>query len=85
MAADWFNYGQFLRRHGQPAPLSYACFLKAQALLQDTPGQQLDTVRQALAEMEAGMGAQAAAVRRHPEEFRQRALAISDADLAARP
>ena len=85
VAADWFNYGQFLRRHGQPAELPYACFLKAQALLQDAPGPQLDTVRQALKEMEAGMGAQAAAVRRHPEEFRQRALATSDADLAGRP
>ena len=29
---DWFNYGQFLRRHGIPESLIYACFLQAQNL-----------------------------------------------------
>ena len=84
-AADWFNYGQFLRRHGQPATLVYACFLHAQELLGNILGPQSQTVQQALKEMEAGMGAQAATVRRSPEEFRQKALAVSQADLAGHP
>jgi tetratricopeptide (TPR) repeat protein len=32
-AIDWFNYGQFLRRHGLPDELAYACILRAENLL----------------------------------------------------
>ncbi|HXZ28721.1 MAG TPA: tetratricopeptide repeat protein [Terriglobales bacterium] len=83
-AVDWFNYGQFLRRHGQPETLVYACFLKAQEFLQDRPGAQLETLHQAMREIEPALGPHLAAVRRQPEPFLQQALALSDQDLAKR-
>jgi tetratricopeptide (TPR) repeat protein len=36
-AADWFDYGQFLRRQGLADRFAYACFLKAEALLRASP------------------------------------------------
>ena len=46
---DWFNYGRFLQRHGLPARLAYACFLRSEALFDSAPGGQLDTVTKARA------------------------------------
>jgi len=55
-AFDWFNYGQFLRRHGTPDELAYACFLRAQNLLGDTGSQDAQTVRAAVRELKARLG-----------------------------
>jgi tetratricopeptide (TPR) repeat protein len=41
-AIDWYNYGQFLRRHNQAERLVYACFYRAQDLLSINPGKELD-------------------------------------------
>jgi tetratricopeptide (TPR) repeat protein len=42
---DWFNYGQFLRRHAVADNLAYACFLKAESLLEPFGGANLATVQ----------------------------------------
>jgi tetratricopeptide (TPR) repeat protein len=42
---DWFNYGQFLRRHGIADNLAYACLLKAESLLDSFGGANLATVQ----------------------------------------
>jgi tetratricopeptide (TPR) repeat protein len=42
---DWFNYGQFLRRHGIADNLVHACFLKAESLLEPFGGANLATVQ----------------------------------------
>jgi hypothetical protein len=42
---DWFNYGQFLRRHAIADNLAYACFLKAENLLQPFDDTNLATVQ----------------------------------------
>jgi len=55
-AADWLNYGQFLRRHGQPEELVFACLLHAQDLLSTTPGDELSAVAQARGESEERLG-----------------------------
>jgi tetratricopeptide (TPR) repeat protein len=60
-AADWLNYGQFLRRHGQPEELVFACVLHAQELLGAIPGDELSAVAQARAESEARLGRTAVA------------------------
>ena len=55
-AIDWFNYGQFLRRHGQPNDLSFACFERAEDLLKDTNSPELATVEAARREAESRLG-----------------------------
>jgi tetratricopeptide (TPR) repeat protein len=42
---DWFNYGQFLRRHAIPNNLVYACFLQSEKLLAPTGGAALATAQ----------------------------------------
>jgi tetratricopeptide (TPR) repeat protein len=62
---DWFNYGQFLRRHGIPESLIYACFLQAQNLLAPFGGASLVTVQSMTRELEAKMGREAVAATRY--------------------
>jgi tetratricopeptide (TPR) repeat protein len=56
---DWFNYGQFLRRHELPKDLAYACFLRAENLLSTDDPAQLETVQTARRELETEMGKKA--------------------------
>lgn len=58
-AFDWFNYGQFLRRHGTPDDLAYACFLRAQILLGDSGGPEAETVKAAVRELSGHLGKKA--------------------------
>ncbi|HTQ85405.1 MAG TPA: tetratricopeptide repeat protein [Candidatus Solibacter sp.] len=67
VSADWAEYGQFLRRHGQPERFSFACFLHAEELLQGTPGPERDTISKLRAESEARLGAAAAGVRKQKD------------------
>jgi tetratricopeptide (TPR) repeat protein len=53
---DWFNYGQFLRRHQLPKDLAYACFLRAENLLTSADPDQLQTVQAARRQLESEMG-----------------------------
>ncbi|MGD0404642.1 MAG: tetratricopeptide repeat protein [Candidatus Acidiferrales bacterium] len=53
---DWFNYGQFLRRHQAPSDLVYACLLRAENLLQTSDPAQLQTVQTARREVAAHLG-----------------------------
>jgi tetratricopeptide (TPR) repeat protein len=63
-AIDWFNYGQFLRRHGLPDELAYACFLHAEDLLAGTGAQELETARTMRRQVEARLGKKAAAAQK---------------------
>jgi tetratricopeptide (TPR) repeat protein len=53
---DWFNYGQFLRRHQLPNDLPYACFLRAESLLADSDPAELQIVQTARRQVESEMG-----------------------------
>jgi len=53
---DWFNYGQFLRRHQLPNDLAYACFLRAESLLADSDPAELQIVQTARRQVESEMG-----------------------------
>jgi tetratricopeptide (TPR) repeat protein len=55
-AIDWFNYGQFLRRHGLPDDLVYACLLNAERLLTNTGGADLETVKTIRRQVESRLG-----------------------------
>jgi Tfp pilus assembly protein PilF len=58
-AFDWFNYGQFLRQQNQPDELVYACFVRAENLLAETGGSDLQTVQAARDQIASRMGAKA--------------------------
>ncbi len=60
-ATDWLNYGQFLRRQGQPEELIFACFLHAEELLAATPGDVRAAVTQARSASEVRLGRSSAA------------------------
>ena len=62
--SDWFNYGQFLRRHQLPKDLAYACLLRAEDLLATAAPAQLQTVQTARRQLEAELGAKAPAARK---------------------
>jgi len=66
-AVDWFNYGKFLERHGQPIGLSYACYLRAEELLKGQSGPGLSEVTKARAEAERKVGGETAHVRKNLE------------------
>jgi len=55
-ALDWFNYGQFLRRHGMPDDLVYACLLHSEQLLATTGGSELETATKMRREVESKLG-----------------------------
>ena len=75
-AFDWFNYGQFLRRHGLPDELSYACFLRAENLLAATGGQELETVCTMRRQVEAHLGKKSVAAQKDLPELLARAAAL---------
>jgi hypothetical protein len=58
-AFDWFNYGQFLWRHGMPDDLVYACFLRAETLLTPSGGPELAAVQNARSQLESRLGKKA--------------------------
>jgi tetratricopeptide (TPR) repeat protein len=62
-ALDWFNYGQFLRRHGIQDDLVYACLLHAEQLLASKGGPELETATKMRREVEAKLGGKARASR----------------------
>jgi tetratricopeptide (TPR) repeat protein len=87
-ALDWFNYGQFLRRHGQPDDLAYACVLRAEALLAGSEsfdlkagGGDLTTVRAIKKEMEARLGTKATNVQANLPALLARAAALPPASF----
>jgi tetratricopeptide (TPR) repeat protein len=75
-ALDWFNYGQFLRRHQQPGELVYACLLHAETLLAGTSGPDLETVKEVRREAGRGMGVTASAAQKNLPELLARAAAL---------
>ena len=82
-ASDWFNYGQFLRKHQQSERFVFACFLKAEEALQKAPGDELNVVWTARKESEAMLGKEAAAVRRNLDNFAKESLSLQGSALAA--
>jgi tetratricopeptide (TPR) repeat protein len=82
VAADWAEYGQYLRRHGQPEKFVYVCFLHAEELLQGTPGAERDTIARLRAKSEARLGRAAAAVRTQREAILKQAATIPPEAIA---
>ncbi len=84
-AIDWLNYGQFLERQKQPDNLAFACFLKAEDLLRDSPGQELSTIVKQREAMESRLGGQAAAVRNQLPEFLAKASSLAALHTTKKP
>lgn len=75
-ASDWFNYGQFLRRHKLPADLVYACLLRAENLLSSVASPDLATVKTARLQIESSLGKQAVASQKNLATLLARAAAL---------
>jgi Flp pilus assembly protein TadD len=75
-AFDWFNYGQFLRRHGLPEELAYACFLKAESLLGSAGGADLQTIQTIRRDVEKRLGKKAAAAQKDLPALLDRAIKL---------
>jgi tetratricopeptide (TPR) repeat protein len=75
-AADWFNYGQFLRRSGASAELAFACVLKAEDLLRPSGGNQLETVASVRRKLEQQLGSKASSVRNNLSEYLAQATSL---------
>jgi tetratricopeptide (TPR) repeat protein len=80
-AFDWFNYGQFLRRHGLPDELPYACFLHAEALMAGMGGHDFETVRSIRRGIESHLGKKAAATQRNLSAVLARATNLPTASF----
>src|SRR4029077_6438833 len=76
-AFDWFNYGQFLARRGQPEELAYACFLKAENLLGAAGGTDLKTIQTIRRDVESRLGKKAAAAEKDLPSLLDRALKVT--------
>jgi len=83
-ASDWVNYGQFLGRQRQPERFVLACFLRAEDLVQDSPGEELSAVQRARTESEARLGREAATVMAHRDATAKEAAALSAASFNAK-
>ncbi|MFY9532273.1 MAG: tetratricopeptide repeat protein [Candidatus Acidiferrales bacterium] len=79
--ADWFDYGQFLRRQGQPEELAYACFVRAEDLLTSTPGDELETVRRIRRDAETKLGRKSADARKNLRGLLQQAVALPESSF----
>ena len=73
---DWFNYGQFLRRHGLPDDLAYACLLRAENLLSPSGGTELETVRTMRHQVEVRLGKKAATAQKDLPALLSRARSL---------
>ena len=62
-AFDWFNYGQFLRRHGMPDELAYACLLHSEELMAVKGSNDLETVKTIRQQVESHLGQKAIGVK----------------------
>ncbi len=72
-ALDWFDYGQFLRRHGMPDDLVYACLLHSEQLLAGTGGSELETATKMRREVESKLGNKAGESQKELPELLARA------------
>jgi tetratricopeptide (TPR) repeat protein len=84
-AIDWLDYGQFLRRQKQSEALVYACFLKAEELLRDTPGKELSVIVKERETSEAHLGKEAGSVRNKLPEFLSKASALWSLEATSKP
>ena len=68
-AEDWFNYGRFLESSGFPERLAYACYLKSASFERALPdASQRQLLADATRLTENRLGADAAAIRRDPDD-----------------
>ena len=67
LGVDWFNYGQFLRRHRAEPRLVLACLLRAEELLVHDSGERRGTVHEVRRAVELEEPGALAAVRRSPD------------------
>jgi tetratricopeptide (TPR) repeat protein len=79
--SDWFNYGQFLRRHQLPKDLAYACFLRAENLLAAADPAELETVQAARRELEIQLGKKAPAAQKDLSALLARAANLPGSSL----
>lgn len=84
-AIDWYNYGQFLRRHKQPERLVFACLYRAQDLMSTTPGQELTTIAAAVTASQARLGPSAHTLPAQISKLLAEALSLQPSEFSRAP
>ena len=77
-AADWYNYGLFLRDSGLPARLVYVCLLHSESLMEPfKDSSEFPPIVRVWEEAEKKLGGEAAYLRRNPKPALDEALAFN--------
>ena len=76
-ATDWYNYGQFLRRHKQPERLVFACLYRARDLMSTNPGEERTAIANAVSASEARLGPAAHALPSELSKLLSEALSLN--------
>jgi tetratricopeptide (TPR) repeat protein len=84
-ASDWYNYGQFLRSHNQPERLVFACFFRAQDLMNTNPGKELTAIAAAVTASQQRLGPDARALPAQLSRLLSQALSLPPSAFSAHP
>ena len=80
---DWYNYGQFLRRHNQSERLVFACFYRAQDLMSTNPGDELNTIAKEVTASQDRLGPSAHELPAQLSKLLSQALSLGPAAFSA--
>lgn len=76
-AIDWFNYGKLLAKANASESTVLACFLKAQSLVKDSPGKELEEISRAIETFEKATGMDKSKIEQDLESYADKALNLT--------
>lgn len=76
LAISWQKYALFLRQSGVSEQVVFACFLKAESLIKNQSGLEVDSIKKSCQETESTLGDQAKEVRQNLDKFITNALTL---------
>lgn len=75
-AVDWFNYGKVLAKANASESMILTCFLKAESLVKDIPGEELTEISKARETLEKSTGIETAKIQQDLENYVNQALSL---------
>ncbi|MBI4850954.1 MAG: tetratricopeptide repeat protein [Acidobacteria bacterium] len=71
---DWFNYGKILVKANASETMILSCFLKAESLIKNTPGEELTEISRAINDLEKMTGVEKAKIVEDLDNYANKAL-----------